>query len=839
MTEGGGNMEASGVDLVAGGKLGFVLDVLQRMEVCNSGRSLDDPVGLCASFEGILREKLGDFLHLVECRSAIKVDSDLLIVGLEFEEGAEAEEADWDEFDDYGGTELVSEPNEWGIAVTSELVDSLIYDNVDYLLSNLTGESMENISEVELTDIEWPGDKIRLKGNAIYDLDCPLGTIELDIEWEVSLTLKAEDSKLSVEWAVTDAKPLYWYGYAELVLCGVLWGDLLVGFLIDFGVALSRILGQFFMPGSDLQDWEEKKILLVDLCCFVQTGQLVLDEPTITTDGVTIKGKRVGESGSSVTHVPSEVVLERVIHTPFACLRPSRPIYGVVQVSNDGGASLAICSASLDAGDEGFVTTGACGWEVLTAFCDSTPLIILPGEHAFVRVCCRPWGVVEFNVDYRTTLVLSGFSQTVDEEGKGSYAAEESRVSLVARYHCQPYDAQFDSPEIGLGYDPELVLIDALFDDVMYDLISRIPWKEVWLPDDAIEIIDLMTDDALVSAMRILDTDENAVAQIESALPAKHLSFALERGQSYSLALKSGIGEAIPSQPHRREDEAMGTTLVECRKYVLMPMAKLPLDDPINHAFLSANWLFVATGEYLVIYDVRDPSVPRKVHSKRFDTDIVGLDVARGTRTKGGGRLLVGVGKSGLSSFELLSGPAGKPTIYQAWRSHQVPDLQDTFKVLFHRSKCVTLAKERLALFDTRGSGRLELLSTLQVDGMIYDADVKRDVIFIGTNQGIEVVDLKHCTAPKRVGIHKTDDPVLKLQVRGPILYATQAKGGTLLLDCSNFRALKPAGWYQRPVWSSYISMEGDVGVAISDDKRSFRLFSKQAVSPDSAKLQR
>lgn len=90
---------------------------------------------------------------------------------------------------------------------------------------------------------------------------------------------------------------------------------------------------------------------------------------------------------------------------------------------------------------------------------------------------------------------------------------------------------------------------------------------------------------------------------------------------------------------------------------------------------------------------------------------------------------------------------------------------------------------------------------------------------------------------PEPVTLNKNFSITLK--VRGPVLYATHAKGGTLVFNRSNFRALKPAGWYQQPLWSSCVSMEGDVGVAIADDKRSLQLFSKQAVSPDLTKLQR
>ncbi|MCK5176086.1 MAG: hypothetical protein KAQ92_00030 [Candidatus Aenigmarchaeota archaeon] len=505
---------------------------------------------------------------------------------------------------------------------------------------------------------------------------------------------------------------------------------------------------------------------------------------------------------------------------------------------HSGDASLTICSIEFENEPHG-IGLNRGRWEILTNMAGMMPIIILPKEETNIKCAYYPTSDTLFDHEYPTTLVLHTIKKSVISADTTTYAPEDARINLIAKYTCNHYDGQFNEPEYGFSM-PDSVYFEVLLDRLMKDIMRRMPWEEINLPKGAIRIIDITTKDPVILRIQIFDSNKNIVAEINSSLPVKYMSFLLDKRQSYNFIANSEIKGRMPvSYSKKNKNQRIVKTLIECKKSVLIPAVRLLMKKPISHAVLLTNRLFIATGRYLLIYDVGNLDKPVKLYSKRMKKNILSFDIAKGTKTKNKGYLMVCLEGSQISPLELLKSKADKPSIHMLKRQRLGINLKNPSKTIFYKSICAVIGTDGLRLFDIHNPEQFKHLSKIKVKAKVYDAIIKYNVLFIGTNKGIWVVDIKQPESPKTISIYKTGNPVTQLEIRGPFLYATKEKGGTIVLDYSSSKSLKQIGMYCKPLWKNNFHIDGDVGFSILDNKKQLELFSRQTIILDITKLKR
>ncbi|MCK5176087.1 MAG: hypothetical protein KAQ92_00035 [Candidatus Aenigmarchaeota archaeon] len=371
-------MERSGVDVVLCVKRTFITEILNRLSVCKlfpiqipsvelipsdstgevivkflgisfaistniyqgnlrvyislreTSAWLEDELGLIedASPYELSLEMLEDIMPVKQCGLKIGGENgDLLLFGIEFEEGCQT---DWNQFyASFVGTEVVGNNNQWGIFIERPAVENGIHKIADDALAEMGGSGSENISNIELTNIEWPGNWIRLKGTGTYNMGCGIfGTAEIDFRWKAALTFHTNDSLLSTKLRFYEVKPRGEEDAIQAAFCDLSLDDIFTGLFTGFTSILYKILSAVF------SDPEEEIIIkeIIDLS-LPQTGKLCLNRPITTTDGILIQGEGANETGSSQIITDSEFLFNKAISTPFLCYRANLPIFGDIPIS--------------------------------------------------------------------------------------------------------------------------------------------------------------------------------------------------------------------------------------------------------------------------------------------------------------------------------------------------------------------------------------------------------------------------------------------------------------------------------------------------------------------------
>ena len=246
-------MEKCGVDVAAAIRSSFIADIANRLLVCQlcpfyiphiELLPSQTPSEVIASFFGVsikiraeivqgnlriyydlleapdwIQEKLGDLLnkspiefvldelynYVHPFQISLKVggeNNDLLLIGLEFAEG---DNADWDRFNNqFSGNDLV-ENADWGLYAERPFIEALIHKVTDFMLAHSDEADLADLSNLEITHIEWPGNWIRLKGTATYT-GCSTFR-EIDLRWKSALTFPREEAKLFAKVRFYEVKP--------------------------------------------------------------------------------------------------------------------------------------------------------------------------------------------------------------------------------------------------------------------------------------------------------------------------------------------------------------------------------------------------------------------------------------------------------------------------------------------------------------------------------------------------------------------------------------------------------------------------------------------------------
>lgn len=766
---------------------------------------------------------LGEVLTPLQCGvKASTAGGNSLILAMTFEEGTHG---DWNQFyDSFWGHELFSGNQHWGAFIGENLFDRLIAILADEAMSDL-GPEAEDLSYINLTYIHWPGDKIVLGGVGSYDMPCGMfGRAEVDFNWSASLTLEFDDCVLVTNIELDEPTPRGEEDLLQALLCSFSWK----GFrktLVSLGLnILVKVINKIFYKDEEGTTLSKQLIELK----WPVLGKLRPSLAQIETDGILLNGKGPLETGCSIIDV-NDADFKEVYVTPFPCAgRPTKNIYGEIAVLNKGEASLTICEAYFE--DAGVY----CGWKVVTSLGSDSPLIVLPHEVERIRVCYRPCFNTEFDTEYTANLVICYLEKSISDRGETSYTKLDETVSISAKYICSYYDGQIGDIDIGIGLDPETALIENLLEGLAFnEILTRIPWRDMPWPKNTMEVLELCNDDPVVSSLQVLDNFENVVAMHESAFGHSYLSFATEEGKSYSVFAKSKAGAGNTS------DAKMARTVTTVRKYALVPAAEIKVDEPIYQTELSDNRLIVITKTQVITYDVSNLSEPIKLSAQALDKEGMPFAIVR----KGGasGHLtlnLITIGDAASTIGSLKQASAASATACAITEIMLSEGLKAN-KLIAYRRYAIVANDMSVSIVSLVNIEEPNVVATVEFKARIRDLVVRNDVICLATEKGIETIDIKSKRMPVRVMSYATEKPVVHLEAKGYLLYATQEGGGTLIFESTGGGNLTSAGWYKQPFWRSLVKISDEISYSVSEEKGLITLLMKKIIQLNTIKLKR
>ncbi len=857
-------MERPGVDVAAAIRSGFIADIANRLLVCQLSpfyvpqielQPSQSPGEVVASFFGVslkiraeivqgnlrifydlleapdwIREKLGDLLNkspvefvLAELYTyvhpfqiGLKVggsNNDLLLVGLEFAEG---DNADWNRFyNQYTGNDLV-ENADWGLYAQRPFIEALIRKVTDFMLAHSDEADLADLSNLEITHIQWPGNWIRLKGTATYT-GCSTFR-EIDLRWKSALTFPREEAKLFAKLRFYEVKPRGEEDAIQAWLCSLSWTDFLVGLFTGFTSLLVDILRKAFSSTDDQMIQKE----LVELVR-PEFGVLRPSNPQISTDGILFNGKAPLETGSSCLDVDENLFLEKSITTPFFCIRPKTTITKELVISNTGHATCTICSASIET--ESSIPFLGGRFSVSGDF----PLLILPQSESNLQISFSPTFSAQFGNEYTATLILKTFKKTVNAAGVVSTAFEEKRVNLTAKYSCSHYDGDFIEPEFGIGYDDAHIFIEAGFEQLFVDVEPRLPWAHTTLPAGTISDLGLVFKDPLVSSIEVTNSVEEVVAHVESFDEIKYVDVEMEPDQSYNLLING-------DDWRKTKTADKGKTVVESNKRHFIPAAVLNFKDLVNHAELHGSTLYLAYANRLIAVLIDDPDHPLVVPVKNFPKEINSFALVMGKRNMEKKPIVISLDSVHITIAELNYISSTKLKLYPIIKNvHKMKDTSFS-KVKIYKSIYLVYGDNTFILSSTNDLNRSAQLNRVSLKEKIHDAIFYQDTLFFATSEGILIYSIKNPGFPEYLGMFKTSAPVQKLVRRGFYLYALQGEK-TLIFDCKNPAILKTLGFYNKPHLNFGIFWEEDIAFSVSENKKQVQLYRCVPAKADIRKL--
>lgn len=858
-------MEQCGVDVAAAIRSSFIADIANRLLVCQFSPFYipqiellpsQTPGEVIASFfddvsikiraeivQGNLRiyydlleappwiqEKLGDLLnkspiefvldelytYVHPLQIGLKVggeNNDLLLIGLEFAEG---DNADWNRFNNqFSGNDLV-ENADWGLYAERPFIKALIHKVTDFMLAHSDEADLADLSNLEITHIEWPGNWIRLKGTATYT-GCSTFR-EIDLRWKSALTFPREEAKLFAKLRFYEVNPRGEEDAIEAWLCTLSWQDFLGGLFTGFASLLVNILRKAFSSTDD-------QILQKELVELVRPefGILRPNNPQISTDGILFYGRAPLETGSSRLDIDENLFLEKSITTPFYCIRPNTTITEKLVISNTGHATLTICGAAI----ETETTTPDVGGRFSVT--GDFPLLILPQTESNLQISFSPSFSAQFGNEYTATLLLKTIKKSVNAAGIASTSFEEKRVNLTAKYSCNHYDGEFVEPDFGIGYDDEHLLIEAWLEQLFVDMEPRLPWMDTSLPAGTVSDLGLICQDPLVSSMKVINSAEEVVAHVESLDEVIYLDVGLEPDQSYHLLLSG-------NDLRKTKTADKGKTVVESNKRHFIPAAVLNFKDPVNHAELHGSTLYLASANRLIAVLIEDPAHPTMVPIKNFPKEINSFALVVGKRNIEKKPIVISLDSRHITVAELNHISSTKLKLYPVRKNaHKITD---TFisKVIIYKSIYLVYGDNTFILSSINDNNGSAQLNQVTLKEKIHDAVFYQDTLFFTTSKGILIYSIKNSAFPEYLGMFETETPVSKLVRRGFYLYVLQGEK-TLILDCKNPAKLKNLGFYNKPHLNFWISWEEDIAFSVSESRKQVQFYHCVQAKADIKKL--
>lgn len=749
-----------------------------------------------------------------------------VLFGIHFSEGTGN---NWDYFyNSYQGSDLIGTDTQWGVALNRQIASAAINRVAEQALANVNDLAGMDVSNTNLEQITWPGEDVRLKGTGTYDMSCSLGgSTDIDVRWEAAVTLVAEGSKLSANLRLTDASPRGEEDAIKAFFCSLSIEDLILGLFTAFTNLLVKIISALVSDSGDRSFTKE----LIDLA-IPETGALRITSPVISTDGISIQGQNAYERGASAISVPAELVLFSDVHSPFYSLRPTTPLIRDLVIGNPGGASLTVCSAEFSGGGLGPLVGR---WGIQN--CCATARIALPGGETSLTVTFEPLSAAEYDHDYTDTLTLNMVTKTVDSAGACSYGWESRTVQVKARYEFQHYDGVYEKPWIGVGLQPDEIYIEAGLDHLVDSIIPDMPWVDIPIPDDGLQIFDFSTPDPAVASVQVFDAQNILVSDVGKSFPEVYVSLAVGKGQVLSckaVGVETGPAPGPVPAPSRETK-----TVLKCKKRVLLPAGSVTLASPIAQASLDGNRLLIAAGREFLIYDVSDPAGPARIGASKMPANLVSFAISPEPRTRGGGFLQVCMSATQLMSYELAGLRGNSPSLTRRTKQAASLALRNPVRVLMQGPLCLVAAAGGVSLYDFCDVEQPRLIGGITCNSKVRDALWIRQNLFLATDRGVEVLSVRKPSKPERVNIIATSRPVTSLQTDGLYLYANLApdprvakdEGRTLAINLLDLKAAKPVGQYSKPIWRAALTTAGDLAFAISKDRTQLKLFTWQAAT--------
>ncbi len=774
--------------------------------------------------------ELERFIHIKKCGLKVGGESnELLLFGIEFDGSAAV---DWSRFrDSYTGTDLIADGDLYGLFINR---DSLLAlgPAIDSALDEVRRGDI-HVRRVRVTRTWWSGGHIKLKGRASLDMGSWFCS-EIDFWWYADLSLSLEDTVLriivkNIDWEIKAEEDRI-----QATICGLnplLWDEIL-GLLID---GIQNIV----TPLIDFSDF------------FPYVGRLNVSPPQITTEGVSLCGR--GESGTSHIRLDcgDELILRHRVFL-FGDDYVNRPAgvaaLGWIRVYNDSDASAFICSISVKPNG---IATGTGTFEIALGYSPAEDewrteygngerrFSVLPGaEIGPIAVRFVPTIMGTWDQTYHGTLTIEGWRKRHENGGRATYTDDLSLTVLVTAKYTAHWAAWYIRPEYAM-IDKRTIAIDVIFDNNVKGVLSEAPWATELLPEGTFEYVDITTYDPSVGDFKVIDDNLATVAALTSLSDQEHLTVPLTPDKSYGLfiGLDERQRESLLQMGIPEDEISSRHTLVTCEKWVLIPRGKITTQNSICHVAFLADELFIAAGRDLFLYDIGDLSKPQVLLSKRMDETIHSFDVASGARTKSGKYFLACLTGSEISSWELLKDARGKHDICRTGEACNIEAIEKPLKVIAYRSLYVVASTDGLSLFDASDLDSVRRISNICTTAKICDVTIRCNLAFVGTTDGIEIIDIQDPKVPQPISTCDTAEAVRNLYARGTRLYVNQETAGTIVLDFRKPEALREVAEYQELYWKTRFIIGNDVSLSISKDKKCVTLFTKREMMADPAKL--
>ena len=760
-------------------------------------------------------------------------DGDLLLVGVELGEGQGSE---WSRFyDTYTGTDLVSDPDLWGVYAKKHLVNTLIRR----VFSEALGQGgMEGVEGVEITNIEWPGDKIDISLKGTYT-SCDLFS-EIDFRAHADVTFPVEGSKVFAEAKIRDI----WLPEEDMIQMGICS-------LSSLDIVASLLTGLVYLVGkiiTDLMNAEDEAIRkeLANIR-YPMVDSIKINSVNAAATGVVARGGGPSEVGHGQLYLwdgrnVGEVALTESIRVPLGYIgRPNVPIFERVLIENHGGASLMICSAEI----EHHYDTMQGAFQILYTESDEgcfgphqryrvdEKMILLPKEGPFdaysrtyLKLCFSPTDHTSFDTVYDATLVLRTVVVVADSLGGVAYVPVEERVELTAEYSWYNVDMQVIEPHFFV--DRGTLLVDAYLDRPVVDVFDTGPWADLPLPEGTIRTAEVFTVDPRVSTLRVNDRDGVTVAIDTGTLPYKHVSFIVGNGAGLDLLVE---GDELDAGRRGREDEdEVKRTLVTLVGHAYVPEARIKPGGPVKSMRLSSGRLYVGLEGEMLVYDLSAGDKPTLVSRRRIAGSPASLSVLRGSP---GNRLgkVAWVTESGVSFIdEERHGVKGALTPQGPVRFKEAKPI----KVKASGSRCIVFGVEGFTVYGLGLSGTLEEAANVKAVNRVHDGDACEDTVVLATGGGVEVYSV--AGAPRLLARHQSDEPFHSVEVKKPYIYAGREGDGVTLLEFNEPGRLRRAGYRSWDYHELKSLNYGERYVKLSDDGKTILVYRERTLPPDFTK---
>lgn len=761
-------------------------------------------------------------------------DSGLLLLGVELNEG---QSADWSRFHNtYTGSDLLGNSDLWGVYAQKYIIGKVIRE----VLSSVLAEgAMDDVDGVEVTNVEWPGDRIEVSLRGTYR-GCSLFR-EIDFWTKAAVTFPIEGSKLYAEARLHDT----WLpeeDKMQMGICSLSNGDIVGSLLTGF----VYLFAKFLMDWINMEDEViMKEIINLRL---PEVDSLKLNSASATSTGVAVRGGGPSEVGTSQLYVRNgEIELTKSIKVPLGYVgHPYGAIYKRTLVDNHGQASLFICSGEIEhhfntmLGSFSLMSTdqeGGLGPH--QSFKLDEKMILLPVEgvydkysRTYLKMCFNPTDLTEYDTTYEATLVLQTIKAVADSLGQVEYVPAEERIDVTARYSWYNMDMQRIEPHFLI--DKATLLLEALVDDLMMDLFEPGPWIDIRFPEGTIKEAEIFTQDPWVSSLKVTDANDVTVAESMGVLPYKHVSFVMPEGTAFNLMTEGQ--DAEPLEPLTgRPRRAAARTLLTVVGYAYIPVHRIQLDNPVKEMHLQAEKLYVGQDRELLTYDLtvaEDPVLVDRVGVRGpLSFSVLPESVQRQTGE------VMGFSSSG-AFFHGAKSTQVQPVRVPSKAKLTVPGVESPFKAEVKKNQWILYGRDGFTVNRVDESGNLEPRAGLTVAKKVYDGAVKGETVFLATEDGVEVYDASRSGTPRQLAAYKTREPVKRVTVKAPLIHAERSRD-VLLLTYTQPGKLTPVGSYSRKYRNPGSITTRDQRIAVAGDGKSIIIYRKQTLPPAVSKYRK